>query len=395
MRILVPVADHSGALVWADELARAGHRPQDLTCVGCGGELILRAGERNRAHFAHKHADACTAPETALHKAACRVLADAIAAAGAEGRPFPIASGCEPCRATRAGDLARNGLEVVVDQELADRIRPDLLGRVDGRDLFVVEVVVTHAPEPQALALYAGRDLPVVVVRPTWETLQRLASGFHADLQASSKGQPGTYEVVSRCRFPRHIGPGLSECPTCDRPARRLTAEVSTLPCWRRGCGADVRVLDLYDRTEATARMVAASCPDLPALDRVADALGVKLAWRNSKQAQGPYLMHMCPRCGATQGDNFLYSSGPTPVLDAPVMHLTACPEHLTIGTGAWWPKGSSVERELPSGGAREVIGLVGEEPGLFGTEPLVRVRTVQQHDLGRVVNRMLGLDRY
>jgi len=316
-------------------------------------------------------------------------------AAAAEGRPFPIVSSCTPCRATRTGDLARSGLEVVVDQELADRIRPDLLGGIAGKDLFVVEVVVSHAPEPEALALYADRDLTVVVVRPTWETLERFASGFHADLEATSPGHPGAYEIVSRCRFPRHTEPGPAQCPTCDRPARRLTAEVSTLPCWRRDCEAEVRVLDLYDRTEDIPRMVAPSCPDLPALGRVPDALDVRLAWRNSKQAQGSYLMHLCPRCGATQGDNFLYAAGPTPVLAAPVIHLTVCADHLTIGTHGLWPKDSTVERDLPRGGAREVIGLVGEKPGLFDTEPLVRVRTVQQHDIDRVINRMLGRGGY
>ena len=392
MSIRVPVADHAGTLVWAAELGRADERPDGLTCIGCDGDLILRAGERNQAHFAHKHADACTAPETALHKATCRVLADALTSAAADRRTFPIVSTCTPCRAARTGNLAAPGLDVTVDRQLADGIRPDLLGRVGDRELFVIEVVVTHAPEPAALDLYADHDLSVVVLRPTWETLERFAAGFHADLRATSPGQAGTYEIVSRCRFPRHVEPGPVTCPTCDRPARRLTAEVSTLRCWRRGCGADVRVLDLYDRTDAAAAMLAASCPDLPDLDQLAQELDVRLAWRHSKQAQGPYLMHLCPRCKATQGDNFLYTSGPTPSLDAPVVHLTACPDHLTVWDRRRWPTGSTVERDLPAGGARSVVGLVGEPPGLFAkTEPLVQMRTVPNGQIGHAVSRMFG----
>lgn len=392
MSILVPVGDHAGTLVWAAELAQAGERPEGLTCVGCAGDLILRAGERNQAHFAHRHADACTAPETALHKATCRVLADALTSAAAAGSPFPIVSTCPPCCATRTGNLAAAGLDVTVDRQLANGIRPDLLGRVGDRELFVIEVVVTHAPEPAALDLYADRDLSVVVVRPSWETLERFATGFHADLQATAPGQPGSYEIVSRCRFPRHVEPGPVTCPTCDRPARRLTAEVSTLPCWQRGCGAEVRVLDLYDRTDPVPRMVAASCPDLPALDDLAEELGVRLAWRHSKQAQGAYLMHLCPRCRMIQGDNFLYVSGPTPAVDTPVVHLTACPDHLTVSDRRRWPTGSTVERDLPAGGARSVVGLVGEAPGLFTkAEPLVQMRTIPNGQIGHAVSRMFG----
>jgi hypothetical protein len=39
----------------------------------------------------------------------------------------------------------------------------------------------THAPEPAAVDLYASRDLSVVVVRPTWDALDALAT--HGRLQ--------------------------------------------------------------------------------------------------------------------------------------------------------------------------------------------------------------------
>lgn len=391
--ILFPVADHAGTLVWASDLAADGDRPRDLACLGCGGALLLRAGERNRPHFAHRAADACTAGESALHAATCRVLTEAISSAARQGTQFPITSACRSCRASRTGNLALPDVELRLDRALADGIRPDVLARMEGRDLYVIEVVVSHAPEPAALDLYASRDLSVVVVRPTWEALEQFRAGFHPSLLAERPGQQGRYETVSRCRFPRHVDPGEVACGTCRRPARPLTAEASTTPCWRGNCGQDVRVLDLYDHTDGHAQLVAASCPDLPDIQELAAELGVSLARRRSRQAGGEYLMHLCGRCRSTQGDNFLYAEGgATPDLSAFVEHFTVCPSgHLARSGSRRWPAGSHAERIDPPGGSRQVVGLVGEPPGLFEQQRGVRVQRVTPGNVGDIVRQMMG----
>lgn len=391
--ILIPVADQAGSLVWASDLALDGERPMDLTCLGCRGALLLRAGERNRSHFAHRNADTCTAGETALHAATCRVLAEAISSAARESTPFPITSNCRTCRASRTGNLAPPGVVLRLDRVLTNGIRPDLLARVDGRDLYVIEVVVTHAPEPAALDLYASRDLSVVVVRPTWDNLEEFRTGLHPRLLADQPGQQGRYETVSRCRFPRHTDPGEVPCGTCNRPARRLTAEASTAPCWRDGCRESVRVLDLYDHTDGHPQLVAASCPDLPAVKELAATLEVTVAWRQSRQAGGTYLMHLCGGCGSTQGDNFVYAEGgASPDLSAPVQHVTICPTgHLERSGARRWPTGSNAARVVRPGSLGHVVGLVGDPPGLFDQQPAVRVQQVNPRNTGDIVRQMMG----
>jgi hypothetical protein len=391
--ILFPVADHAGTLVWASDLAVDGERPTALSCLACGGALLLRAGERNRPHFAHRSADACTAGETALHAATCRILADAISSAARVGTTFSITSACRSCRASRTGNLAPPGVELTLDRVLADGIRPDLFARVRGRELYVIEVVVTHAPEPAALDLYASRDLSVVVVRPTWDTLEQFRTGLHLHLLADKPGQQGRYETVSRCRFPRHADPGEVACGTCRRPARRLTAEVSTAPCWRGNCHESVRVLDLYDHTDGYPQLVAASCPDLPEAKELAATLGVTVAWRQSRQAGGAYLMHLCGGCRSTQGDNFLYAEGgASPDLSGFVQHVTVCPSgHLERSGARRWPAGSNAERIVPTGGPGHVVGLLGDPPGLFNQQSGVRVQQVAPGNVGDLVRQMMG----
>lgn len=73
-----PVADQAGELAWATGLAVADTRPSGLACVGCGEPVGLRAGAKNRPHFAHAADAACSGGETTLHETTIRVLEVAI-----------------------------------------------------------------------------------------------------------------------------------------------------------------------------------------------------------------------------------------------------------------------------------------------------------------------------
>jgi hypothetical protein len=385
--ILYPVADHAGALVWADDLASASRRPPDLRCVGCSSEVILRAGQRNAPHFAHRRAEACTGGETALHRTTIRVLADALASAAATGRAYPIDVACVRCRASRRGDLASaDGFAVKIDKVLDKGIRPDLLARTAGKPYFAIEVVVTHAPEDAALALYRALDLPTAVVRPAWNLLPALRRGLTAELMDAGTTVPAV-EVLSRCRFPRHQDSGEAACPSCAAPAKQLNVEVSTTTCWKRTCRAVVRVLDCYDCTEDTLALIAASCPDLSAARELAAARGVSLSWRRSQQARGSYLMHLCGSCGAPQGDNFLYGTDECAPSLEPVLHGLLCAQgHWSPCGQAGWPAGSVAQRPIGA------LGMVGEEPGLFAARRPQASMTVHEGiSVNEAVRRMTG----
>jgi hypothetical protein len=310
------------------------------------------------------------------------VLAAALVEAAAEGRAYPIDVSCSSCAAERRGNLALPGLDVVLDQVLQDRIRPDLLVKVDEAPRFALEVVVSHAPDEPAMQVYRDSDLPVAAVYPSWDLLPQLRRGLTTELC-----EGGAYGILSRCRFPRHVEDTAPSCRTCDARAIPMTAEVSMIRCYR--CTADVRVLDLYDRSVPEGRLVAASCPDLPHLDELADRAGVRLKILTSNTAGGAYLMHVCNACGAKQGDNFLYGvqDDATPNIEAGVWPLVACRAgHLEVKDVRAWPNGS-----VPRRGRRPALGLVGERPGVFDRAPLVRVREASPREVSPMISRMMG----
>jgi len=163
-----------------------------------------------------------------LHKTTIRVLQAAILEASIENRPYPVRCACAHCMAEREADLGRPGGTVVIDQVLEDGVRPDLLVRISsGQPLAVIEVIVTHAPEDGALAVFDRLGLPVIRVWPTWESLVEMRRGLGVELAKKFGTSVGCFDVVGACRFPRHRRSGRAPCPTCCKSARELSVEVS------------------------------------------------------------------------------------------------------------------------------------------------------------------------
>ncbi|HUP69638.1 MAG TPA: competence protein CoiA family protein [Acidimicrobiales bacterium] len=288
--IRYPVAVLDGGLVWARELAAADERPEGARCVGCDELVRLRAGAKNRPHFAHLHDEVCVGGETALHQTTVRVLRAAILDAAAAGRPYRVLCACARCLASREADVARQGCAVAVDEVLEGRIRPDLLVRTgSGKPLVVIEVIVTHAPEEDAVELYERLGLPVIRVWPTLAALEQMRSALGQELLRTEERPTGCFGV-SGCRFPRHSEPGKVACPTCAKPARQISVEITTASCYK--CYKPFPVLDLVDCTDEHLFVIAAGCPDLPGVAAVAASRGVRMATRNSNAAGGSYLMH-------------------------------------------------------------------------------------------------------
>lgn len=382
-----PVADRAGELVWADQLAVAGQRPEDLACVSCAAPVRLRAGERNRPHFAHHHTDACTAPETVLHATTMRVLRDGILAASAAGDRYSLDVSCERCGIEAEGNLARHtDCTIDMDKAFVDGIRPDLLirGGADNAPRYVIEVVVTHAPEPAALVAYAKHGLPVVIVWPTWETLPQIRDGLTAPHRRHS-GR-GIFDVIDACRSSRHHEPGTPPCAQCTRPSRAVSVEIAAIECYR--CHRNVRVLDIVNCSNQFLRTIAAICPDLRNVKPIAADRNVALSWSRSQTAGGSYLMHHCA-CGAKQGDNFLYASGAKTDTTEPGWAWHVCERgHWNLDRRIAWLAGAHIERHLPA------VGLIGEPAGIF--QPDQRAGASVQHlsrdDIRTMTRRMLGL---
>lgn len=389
--IQFPVADNEGSLVWADDLAASGARPTGLTCVGCGSSVILRAGAKNRPHFAHRVESACASGETVLHRTTVRTLAESIRSAASLAQPFEVFTRCERCQSHRVANLARPGCTITVDGMFDGGVRPDLLVRqASGTPLAAIEVIVTHAPEPETWALYQAKDLSVICVWPTWDTLPLMRLGLQEHLYRSSERAAGCFEV-SPCRFPRHHTGGTVPCPDCAAPAHLLSVERATTSCYR--CRKSFRMIDIVDCTHDHLVLIAAGCPDLPGVKKLAAELGVAMDVHYSRSAGGEYLMHLCPHCRAIQGDNFLYR--PTEAVtdtSLETLPMTLCSAgHLCRKTPIRWPSNSTAERP------DRVDGLVGERAvTLHGrrTPPGASVVVVDRSNQRAVVRHMMGVNQ-
>jgi hypothetical protein len=389
--IKYPVAELAGTLVWAAEAAERAERPAGLQCVSCGEEVILRSGESRRPHFSHKPDSTCTGGETALHRTAIRTIAEGILAAAGGGRTYPFTHTCSHCDVTRIGNLARDVESTIeIDRPLANAIRPDILVRGgDGTPPYVIEVVVTHAPEDGALAEYVSQGLPVIVVRPNWDTMESLRTGLTALATQDSVTGAVSVEVLGRCRFPRHLEPEdgeLRECPTCDQPARLVALEVSEMACWANGCSRKLRVLDTYALIYGERVLIAAGARDLQVPSEIAKALGVRLEDRYSKKAAVGYRGNIC-ECGVLCGDNFAYAGFRgeecTPLSNQGVHRYVVCSAgHWTFVSKHRWAEGVHLSRKMNG------VGVTGESAGMFGPSlpAHVSVTTAEIRDIARMM---------
>ncbi|MEQ9164199.1 MAG: competence protein CoiA family protein [Ilumatobacter fluminis] len=313
------MADDQGTLVWADDLAAEQRRPTTLTCIGCGGRLVLRAGQRNAPHFAHYDANQCINTETALHLAAKRVIADSINAARIANGRYPARWYCGGCEDDRVVNLATDRVTAaVVEQNLGD-VQPDIaLLDADKSVRVVVEVVVTHWPEPAALDWYQANSIGVLCVEPGWDTLTDLRSEFTA---------AAAHHMT--CRGWRHPHQPANRTCQCGQPLRSLRFEIAHGgTCWRDGCKRPLPALDVIEVfPDDSQHALRASDPTLVGIAHQARALGLQLRENSSKTENRRYLMHHCPACGAKAGDYFQYehSADMTLVAGSEVRHLTMC----------------------------------------------------------------------
>jgi hypothetical protein len=159
--------DTVGRLVKAAEANKGG----TYFCPSCRDVLILHKsgnmgkGSR-RPHFEHKIGSPC-APETILHLVAKQLVADFLMRK-IEGRlPVNFAWTCTLCTEQHQGNLLKFAKTVKLETAV-DRIRPDiLLSDPDGKPRIAIEIVVSHAPEPEMLTFCNERDIQVVELHLT------------------------------------------------------------------------------------------------------------------------------------------------------------------------------------------------------------------------------------
>jgi hypothetical protein len=336
LRPLPPVRARAGAggsagvqLAWARDregrkVRAAGLAPADrrgrapFRCLGCGEELVPHLGRVRTPHFAHRPGSTCplTSPETALHLDAKERLLALCAEAFAGRRRVRLLARCPGCRRTTPLALEELGDRAAAEGAVG-LLRADVLVSSGERPALAVEILVTHAVEPEKEAALLAAGVPAVEVdaRAEWE-----------------REVEGGVDVACARSF------GFGPCPACrgrawadaEREKGGEAAEIAELEAYRaRGLLGDRSGSKLGGGTSA-------------ALERGddADAPLTAAEWR-ALEAE-----FACPECGARsleRGARLARHTCPAPpgvpgeVLGRPVAWRGFDGSLVTLG---WWRRG-------------------------------------------------------
>ncbi|WP_198806965.1 competence protein CoiA family protein [Leptolyngbya sp. BL0902] len=269
-------------------------------CPSCQQPFVQHRGSRKRPHFAHKVLSPNCTPETALHHGFKTLLFEKIQRHLVEGKPLPIAWDCPKCEGSHAGNLLKKAVSVAVEHSLGER-QPDItLFDEHQRPVAAIEVVVSHAPEEEALAFYDANRIAVVTFKLTsdQDIHQLDADGLKPD-------------TVSVCPNPR--------CSRCGEPMPKKRLLIIEGKCWK--CNAPMKVAAIQGDMGYE--------PDFSPSDaKLAAQHGVFMKTQYSKIIRESYIANTCRRCNKFVGGHYLFTE--YVATDYPRLELDAgyyCPD--------------------------------------------------------------------
>ena len=152
-------------------------------CLGCHKEMITKKGKIKRHHFAHRAGAEQCDPDNALHEIAKAAICQGFLKALNENDEYPIMLPCDRCAKPIAVNVALPGASIATEKSAVQGTRSDLvITNGDGKSpRIIIEIVVHHDLEQRTEEKYIASEIPVVKVRPTWDTVEKLRNGVHAE----------------------------------------------------------------------------------------------------------------------------------------------------------------------------------------------------------------------
>ena len=300
----------------------------DYSCPVCEGKMILRKSGKTgkntkRPHFAHKALSPNCTPESALHYAFKMLAAEKIRTHLINKQPIPISWHCEYCDEWHSGDLLKHIYAVEVEHYLG-ACRPDI-ALIDKKSkvFAVIEVVVTHAPEEQALDYYQKNEVILVQVD--------LQSDLDLEEIDAKLSEP---DRIDACLNPR--------CPVCRQYMQRMNLSIITGRCW--SCHEEMKVAVLERQGKGTKVEweddewhIEFEIARLPPSGFSADQRtatenhGVILKKQYSKKIGKSYLANTCPHCDNFVGEAFLHAE-----FALPAEYGEYSSESVEVGYSCW-----------------------------------------------------------
>ena len=144
--------------------------------------MVARRGAVRLAHFAHKPpTETCGDPDRGLHEVAKALIVQGFTAALQADGEYRAGFDCEDCGQDVSANVALAGRTIAAERSVVEGTRSDVVIDRGEKPPLIIEVVVSHDPEPATLDRYQQAGVPVFVVEVTWPTVDRLAQGVNAD----------------------------------------------------------------------------------------------------------------------------------------------------------------------------------------------------------------------
>lgn len=287
MKLLLPYAyDPDGNLVSIDDVTKG----QKYTCPACGAELSLRISKippgqkhHRRNHFAHKGNTDNHCSESFLHKLFKERCAEFISNKIAKQETLYFYWRCKKCYEEHKGNLLKTAKKVDIEYNLGV-CKPDI-ALLDGNDdaIIVIEIVVTHKPEDNALKYYEDNNIACLQIN-----VDDFSDCDNIEKKLSRPSE------VSRCPNPI--------CQECGNRKNTRTLITTTASCW--SCGQRMKIAMILVGDDSSA---------IPPSDfneqeiNIAKSLGVNITKKYSNIIRNSYLANTCEHCNNFIGDNHMY----------------------------------------------------------------------------------------
>lgn len=290
-KILYTIAkDIKGQLIKANDAEKGN----DFFCPVCHCELVLRKSGKTgkgtkRPHFAHHTLTPNCTPETALHYAFKNLLADKIQKYIITKTPLHFSWNCEFCGEKHSGNLLKKIKNVKIEHNLTV-CKPDIALLEDNEKVFcVIEVIVTHKPEKNALKYYKDNNIILIQIN--------LTSDKDIDELDNKISQPSKVET---CFNPK--------CNSCGHYQSKKIMTIIDGACWK--CDNIMKIATISTSSGGSVRGGGNHlAPSKFTLDEInfAKSKGVVLKTQYCKTVQGKYVANSCTKCGSFAGDFHLF----------------------------------------------------------------------------------------
>ena len=266
-----PIAhDKQGYIIKAADAVKGN----DYTCIYCHQQMILRKSEKQlvRTHFAHKALSPNCTPESALHLAFKTLLFEKIKACIDNKQPLPFRWQCSFCLDEHEGNLLKKITRAEIEYNAGECI-PDIALFGDKGLFAAIEVVVSHAPDEQALRFYDENSIIIIEFH--------LKDENDLDMLREDVLNPAKVSICLN-----------DKCAKCSNHLSKMYLNVIQGKCWE--CLAPIKVALFTGNDDC---FIAG--PEKFTLDEwnIAKSQDVTLAFQQDKTINKQYLSNVCPEC--------------------------------------------------------------------------------------------------